>query len=115
MQDGWVKAPYRPPPVQEVTGGVGDPFLETNVVVPQPLSTDLVLLADLNTGLLEDLEPWVGKSLPHAHSLLWLVDKQVSHKVLRLSGDVLPKLKVEVNISHLDTLESLSVVLAPEW
>ena len=56
----------------------------------------------------------MGKGLPDTHSLLWLVDQQVSHKVLCLPGDVLPKLKVEVNISHLDTLESLSVVLTSE-
>ena len=99
---------------QEVAGGVCDPLLEADVVVPQSLSADLVLLRDLNAGLLQDLEPGVSSGLADAHTLLRFVDQQVGHKVLGLAGNVLPQLKVEVNISHLDTLEGLSVVLTSE-
>jgi len=31
------------------------------------------------------------------------------------SRDVLPELEVEVNVTHLDTLESLPVILSTEW
>ena len=57
------------------------------------------------------LEPRMGKGLPDAHAFLWLVDEQVGDEVLRLAGDVLPELKVEVDIAHLDTLKGLAVVL----
>ena len=43
------------PNVQEVAGGVGDPFLEANVIVPRLLGADLGLVGLLNAGLLEPL------------------------------------------------------------
>ncbi len=49
-------------------------LLESDVVVPQPLGGDLVLLADLDAGLLQDLEPRMGQSLADAHPFLWFVD-----------------------------------------
>ncbi len=74
-------------------------------------SAFLVLLAHLDARLLEDLEPGVCQGLPHAHPLLLLVDEQVGHEVLRLAGDVLPQLEVEVDVAHLDALQRLAVVL----
>ena len=86
-------------------------LLESIVVVPEPLGGDLVLFADLYSGLLEDLQPWMGQSLPHAHTLLGLVDQKVGHEVLGLAGNVLPQLEVEINVAHLDTLEGFPVIL----
>merc|ERR1719384_2019427 len=83
--------------VEEVAGGIGDPFLETDVVVPESLSADLVLLADLDTRLLQDLQPWVGESLSDTHSLLGFVDQKVGNEMFGLSGDVLPEFKVEID------------------
>ena len=77
-------------------------------------SAFLVLLAHLDARLLEDLEPGVCQGLPHAHPLLLLVDEQVGHEVLRLAGDVLPQLEVEVDVAHLDTLQRLAVVLGSD-
>merc|ERR1719461_789977 len=99
----------------EVTGSMSDPFLQTNIIVPESLSADLVLLRDLNTWLLQDLEPRMSTSLSDTHTLLRLVDQQVGNKVLSLTRDVLPQLEVEVNVTHLDTLQGFSVILASEW
>ena len=60
------------------------------------------------------LNPRMGKGLPDAHAFLWLVDEQVGDEVLRLAGDVLPELKVEVDIAHLDTLKCFAIVLPRE-
>ena len=43
--------------------------------------------------------------------LYLFVHEQVGHKVFCLAGDVGPELVVEVNVAHLDTLQSLAIVL----
>ena len=41
----------RPPAIQEVTRSIGDPLLQTNIVVSEALRADLVLFRDLNARL----------------------------------------------------------------
>ena len=86
-------------------------LLQSNIVVPEPLCRDLVLFTDLNAWLFEDLQPWVSQGLPDTHPLLWFVDQEVSNKVFCLPRNVLPQLKVKINVTHLNTLKSFTIVL----
>ena len=85
------------------------------MIVSESLSADLVLLRNFNTRLLKNSMPWMSKCLTDTHTLLRFIDKEICHKVLGFTGDVLPKVKVKVNISYLDTLKSFSVILTSEW
>jgi hypothetical protein len=80
----------RPSAVQVVTGCICDPFFETNIIVSKALCADLILVRDFNARLLEDLQPWVGKSLTYTHPLFRLIDKEIGHKVFSLTGNILP-------------------------
>ncbi len=86
-------------------------LLESVVVGSQSLGGDLVLFADLDSGLLQNLEPGVRQRLAHTHPLLRFVNQQIGDEMLGFPGNVLPELEVKIDVTHLDTLEGLPVVL----
>ena len=86
-------------------------LLQCSIVSPQSFSWDLVLLADFNTRLFQNLQPWMSQSLSYAHTFLRLVDQQISNKMFGLSWNVLPQFKVKINITHLDTLQGFTIIL----